>query len=285
MPTKTEQSDLNLAVFGVAGDGQRIVLAPTNVEGCYVCAGKAFEMAERYQTPVIVLLDLYLSNRYEAVVLPQENRFQPDCNKGISKLAIGAPYKRYEITDDWVSPRAVPGDEGFQHVITGLEHNEFGRPSDKPEVHSLMSKKRHEKLKAALEHPEINITKRFGDQGSVEVGLLGWGSSFGEILEAMFAAHKEGIRCAAMKVVMLSPFPVEPVTAFMDDCNEVLVPELNYEGQFANLVGGTLGRPVARLNRVTGTPLRVEDILVEIRRLAGAVKDSTSTSKAYLESA
>jgi 2-oxoglutarate ferredoxin oxidoreductase subunit alpha len=88
-----------------------------------------------------------------------------------------------------------------------------------------------------------------------------------------------------MKVVMLSPFPVEPVTAFMDDCNEVLVPELNYEGQFANLVSGVLGRPVARLNRVSGAPLRVEDILVEIRRLAGVVSDPAGTSTAYLESA
>ena len=77
MPTKTEQSDLHLAVFGGAGDAQRIVLAPTNVEGAYKCAGKAFEMAERYQTPVIVLLDLYLSNRYETVVLPRQNPFDP----------------------------------------------------------------------------------------------------------------------------------------------------------------------------------------------------------------
>ncbi len=285
LPTKTEQSDLNLAVFGVAGDGQRIVLAPTNVEGCYVCAGKAFEMAERYQTPVIVLLDLYLSNRYEAVALPYENPFQPNCNKGIAKFSVGAPYKRYEITEDWVSPRSLPGDEGFQHVITGLEHNEFGRPSDQSEVHGLMSKKRHEKLKAALNHPQITITKRFGDSGKVDVGVLGWGSSFGEILEAMFAAHKLGIRCAAMKVVMLSPFPLEPVAAFMDDCQEVLVPELNYEGQFANLVSGVLGRPVARLNRVTGTPLRVEEIIAEISRLAGEDKRPVSRAAVVLESA
>ncbi len=268
MPTKTEQGDLNLAVYGAAGDGQRIVIAPTNVEGCYQCAGKAFEMAEQYQTPVIVLLDLYLSNRYEAVALPQENPFEPDCNKGVARHALTAPYQRYAITDDWISPRALPGEEGCQHVITGLEHNELGRTSDQPQVHSLMSHKRHEKLKGALRHPDFTVRKRFGDEGKVAVGILGWGSSFGEILEALFAAQREGIPCAAMKVVMLSPFPAEAVAAFMDDCGEVLVPEVNYEGQFANLVSGALGRPLTRLNQVMGAPMQVGDILESVRRLA-----------------
>ncbi len=276
MPTKTEQSDLNLAVYGAAGDGRRIVLAPTNVEGCYTCAGRAFEIAESRQAPVIVLLDLYLSNRYEAVALPRENPFELDCGKDVSKHHAGAPYRRFEITEDWVSPRAIPGDEDFQHVITGLEHNELGRPNDQPDNHSLMSRKRHEKLKAALVHPNISIYKRFGDEGPVDIGLLGWGSSFGEILEAMFKIREEGIRCSAMKVVMLSPFPVEPVVAFMEDCKTVLTPELNYEGQFANLVNAETGRSVNRLNRVTGEPMQVGDILDEIRRLVSVTKEHTS---------
>jgi len=268
MPTKTEQSDLNLAVFGVAGDAERIVLAPTNVEGCYRCAGKAFEMAEQYQTPVIVLLDLYLSNRFEAVELPNASPFAPDCNKDVDKQLKTAPYKRYALTEDGVSPRAVPGRDDLVHVITGLEHNEAGRPSDAPEMHTLMSHKRHLKLLAATETPDFNITKRFGDDGPVDVGLLGWGSTFGEILEAMIEARREGINCAVMKVVMLSPFPQAAVEAFMGDAKTVLVPELNYEGQFANLVSAKTGRPVMRLNRVTGAPMPVDEILAEIRRLA-----------------
>jgi len=271
MPTKTEQSDLNLAVFGSAGDAERIVLAPTNVEGCYKCAGKAFEMAERYQTPVIVLLDLYISNRFEAVDLPTKSPFAPDCNLGVDTQHETTVYKRYALTEEGVSPRAIPGRDDSVHVITGLEHNELGRPSDAPDMHSLMSRKRHNKLLAAVNHPDINITKRFGDEGPVDVGLLGWGSTFGEILEAMIEARKEGISCAAMKVVMLSPFPLEAVNAFMADVGTVLVPELNYEGQFANLVTARTGRPVVRLNRVTGEPMQVDEILVEIRRLVQTV--------------
>jgi 2-oxoglutarate ferredoxin oxidoreductase subunit alpha len=268
MPTKTEQSDLNLAVFGGAGDAQRIVLAPTNVEGCYRCAGKAFELAERFQTPVIVLLDLYLSNRYETVVFSKENIFEPNCTKGMRRLDPGQVYQRFALTDDFVSPRAVPGEDGGMHAVTGLEHNELGRPSDSAEIHTRMSEKRHRKLEGALLHPDLNICKRFGDEGPVDVGILAWGSTFGESLEAMMAAQAEGIRCAAMKVVMLSPLPVDLIAGFVADCKEVLVPELNYEGQLANLVTGRLGRPLTRLNRVTGAPMQVEEILEQVRALA-----------------
>ena len=132
MPTKTEQSDLNLAVFGGSGDARRIVLAPTNVEGCYRCAGRAFELAEKYQTPVIVLLDLYLSNRLESVTGVGKTRFAPNLSKGLSARAPGVPYQRFALTDDWVSPRAIPGEPGGIHTVTGLEHNELGRPKDTP---------------------------------------------------------------------------------------------------------------------------------------------------------
>ncbi len=268
LPTKTEQSDLNLAVFGVAGDGQRIILAPTNVEGCYKCAGKAFEMAEKYQTPVVVLLDLYLSNRYEAVELPKKNPFAKNCSKPITQKTNQSSYKRFKLTNDGISPRAIPGDEACMHTVTGLEHDEQGRPSDHPVMHQTMSEKRHKKLLGAVNHRGITISKRFGDKRKVDVGILGWGSTFGEILEAMIEARKEGIRCSAMKVVMLSPLPLKPINAFFDDCGEVLVPELNYEAQFASLIVGATGRQVHRLNRVTGSPMRVREILAEIRRLA-----------------
>ncbi|MEZ5840121.1 MAG: 2-oxoacid:acceptor oxidoreductase subunit alpha [Hyphomicrobiales bacterium] len=264
MPTKTEQSDLNMAVFGGAGDARRIVLAPTNVEGCYRCAGLAFELAETYQTPVIVLLDLYLSNRYETVIPPKENPFRPK----LETRPEGPVFRRFELTEDGISPRAVPGQPGGIHTVTGLEHNELGRPSDQPDNHMAMSRKRYGKLEPATRYPGLTTAKRFGAQGKVNVGILGWGSTFGEILEAMFEAEKEGISCSAMKVVMLSPLPLDQIEAFFDDCDVVLVPELNFEGQLATLVSGTIGRPVVRLARATGSPMQVAEILAEVRRLA-----------------
>ncbi|MCP5037930.1 MAG: 2-oxoacid:acceptor oxidoreductase subunit alpha [Rhodobacteraceae bacterium] len=266
LPTKTEQSDLNLAVFGGSGDAQRIVLAPTNVEGCYRCAGMAFDIAETYQTPVILLIDLYLSNRYETVIPAKENTFAPKPRKKVS-VKKGEAFKRFEMTENFISPRAVPGEAGLMHTATGLEHNELGRPNDA--VHMDMSIKRHEKLKSAVHFPGLNVSKRFGDKGPVDVGILGWGSTFGEILETMYQAQAEGISCSAMKVVMLSPLPLQSLQEFFADCREILVPELNYEGQFANLICGALEKPVTRLSRATGTPMEVQEILAEVRRLSG----------------
>ncbi|MBL8482889.1 MAG: 2-oxoacid:acceptor oxidoreductase subunit alpha [Rhodocyclaceae bacterium] len=268
IPTKTEQADLNIAVYGGHGDAPRIVLAPTNVEGCYRSAGTAFELAERFQTPVIVLLDLYLSNRYETVVIPPVSPFQADSDKPLAPADLDRGYKRYALTSDLVSPRTVPGMAGGMHVVTGLEHNELGRVNEQPEVHEAMSRKRHEKLRAALEHRDFWAWHRYGDEGRVKVGLLAWGSTFGECLEVMSRARQDGISCAALKVRMLSPFPVEAVTQFIDECDVVLVPELNFQGQFARLVQSETCRRVARYNRVTGTPLQVEHIYAEVRRLA-----------------
>jgi 2-oxoglutarate/2-oxoacid ferredoxin oxidoreductase subunit alpha len=270
LPTKTEQSDLNIAVYGGHGDAPRIVIAPTNVEGCYRLAGKAFEMAEAYQTPVIVLLDMYLSNRYETVPFPAKPPFDPDMNVyADTRGTNGAGFKRFALTASGVSPRTVPGQNGGMHVATGLEHNELGRPNDQPDIHAAMSRKRHDKLQAALKHPDFNATKRFGDNGAVDVGIIAWGSTFGEALEAMLLARAEGIRCAALKVVMLSPFPTDAVAAFMADCGEVLVPEVNHQGQLAGLIQAHVPKAVTRLARVPCEPMEVGQILAEVRRLAG----------------
>lgn len=268
MPTKTEQSDLNLAVYGGSGDARRLVVAPSNVYECYELAGYAFELAETFQTPVIVLLDLYLSNRHESVTLPAAPPFALTAGKGVSERDPDAPYRRYAGTPDSISPRAIPGEAGGVHTITGLEHGPEGRPSDSADNHAEMNRKRHDKLHGALAYRDLAVTERHGDAGEVDVGVLTWGSSYGEALEAMKQARAEGIRCAAMKVKMLSPLPTAAIEAFMDDCGAVLVPELNHEGQFATLVMGQIGRPVARLSYTTGEPMRPADILREIRRLA-----------------
>ena len=120
MPTKTEQSDLNLAVYGGSGDARRLVVAPSNVYECYELAGYAFELAETFQTPVIVLLDLYLSNRHESVTLPAAPPFALTAGKGVSERDPDAPYRRYAGTPDSISPRAIPGEAGGVHTITAF---------------------------------------------------------------------------------------------------------------------------------------------------------------------
>ncbi len=265
LPTKTEQSDLHAAVFGGPGDSPRIVIAPTNVSECYHYTVKSFQLAEQYQTPVIVLTDFYLDNRVENVSIPHASESETRNGNVFPSASEKGNYKRYRITESGISPRALPGMDGYIFTATGLEHTEKGSPDYSPELHTLMSEKRHRKIASALEDlPEPEVY--FGDDG-LDVGVIGWGSTFGSVLEAVRTSHKKGLRVGALKIASLSPLHTSIVQDFMERCNHVLVPELNYEGQLANLIGHLHPRPLVRLNLVTGTPFPPSMIIQKIEDL------------------
>jgi 2-oxoglutarate ferredoxin oxidoreductase subunit alpha len=128
LPTKTEQSDLHAAVFGGPGDAMRIVVAPTNVTECYHYTLKSFQWAERYQTPVVVLTDFFLDNRVENVVMPDAGEEDKADGNIYPDPSTRGNYRRFERTESGISPRAIPGMEGFIFTATGLEHTEKGGP-------------------------------------------------------------------------------------------------------------------------------------------------------------
>lgn len=253
LPTKTEQSDLHAAVFGGPGDSARIVIAPTNVLECYQFTVKSFQLAEKYQTPVIVLTDFYLDNRVENLPVPEaaENE-KTDANVYPDSSEAGH-YKRYEVTESGISPRACPGMESFVFTATGLEHTEGGAPNYTPEVHMAMTEKRHRKIKGALE--DLPRPQEYSSGGKLDVGIIGWGSTFGSVLEAVSTAQRKGINVGALKITSIFPFHEKEIRAFMKRCAHVIIPELNYEGQLANLIGSMHAQDVIRINRVTGTPM------------------------------
>jgi 2-oxoglutarate/2-oxoacid ferredoxin oxidoreductase subunit alpha len=263
LPTKTEQSDLHAAVFGGPGDSCRIVIAPTTVAECYSITLKSFQWAEKFQTPVIVLTDFFLDNRVEN--RPSPSATQGDCSSG---TIFPAPeekgsYKRYRVTDSGISPRALPGMEGFLHVATGLEHLENGSPDYSPQNHMTMSAKRHRKILGALE--DLPAPVEFSSGGRMDVGVIGWGSTFGSVLEAVNIARDAGDQVGALKITTLSPFHAAEIRDFMDRCDRILIPELNYEGQLANLISHLACKDVARFNKVTGTPFSPSEIVARIK--------------------
>ncbi len=265
MPTKTEQSDLHAAVFGGPGDSARIVIAPTNVRECYEYTVRSFQYAEKYQTPVIVLTDFFLDNRVETVAVPRAatentadwNVYPDDSKKG--------RYLRYEVTESGLSPRSLPGMEGYIFTASGLEHSEKGGPDYTPDNHMRMSEKRHGKIMSARK--DLPEPEEFSEEGSLEVGVIAWGSMFGSALEAVHRAQRKGMKAGALKVTSLYPYHAEPIRAFMQKCNAVLIPELNYEGQLANLIGHLYSKDVVRLNRTTGQPLSPTVIYEKIKAL------------------
>jgi len=231
LPTKPEQSDLDMALYGGHGDTARIVLAPTSVAECFYATGKAMGLAQMYQLPVIILTDQFLAYRRETLdwLDPAGARYGVRLSPTPDELK---DYMRYRLTDNGVSPMSVPGEEGGSFVATGLEHNEHGGPAYDTETHRAMSAKRHRKLaSAACEKWFFS----FGDEGA-DVGVLAWGSVAGAAREAVDMACASGVKAKGFYTVYLSPLPEAELRAFIGSVKTLIVPELNQTGQFARLI-------------------------------------------------
>ena len=237
LPTKVEQGDLNIALYGGAGDSPRVVMAPSNSEECYSGIQLAFDIAEKYQTPVIFLSDLFLGQRTETVTI-KENIDRDRCTRKKPTSEQLENFQRYQITDDGVSPQIVPGEPGAVYSTTGLEHSVTGNPNYEADVHSMMTAKRFRKFESMVSDlPEANI---LGDE-TAEIGIAGWGSTIGSILEGMELAKKQGIKTKLIKSIMIHPQHEDSFRNFFASCKKIIVPEMNYQGQYADLLKSRYG--------------------------------------------
>ncbi len=265
LPTKTEQSDLNHALFGGNGDTPRIVVAPTSVKECYQWTAEAFYLAEKYQMPVIILIDLFLSLSVRNVELDP----LPDYKKGSNKVPSQEDMKLYlrqKMTDDGVSPRALPGQENGYQVVSGLEQNEYGTPVYDEYSHTAMTQKRFRKIQTALDN-DVPLPERIGQKGRVKLGVISWGSTAGAVADAVDSVLKEGKSVAMLKLIVINPLKEKEIQTFLDDCEKVLVPELNYQGQFANWLAIHFQKKFFRYNKVATRPITHDEIEAEINRL------------------
>ncbi|MCY4437287.1 MAG: 2-oxoacid:acceptor oxidoreductase subunit alpha [Chloroflexi bacterium] len=273
MPTRHEQGDLYQAAFAGHGECPRIVLAPTSVRDCFYQTVNAFNLAEKYQTPVILLGDTLLNVRSESIPRPDLNEvavidrllFSENGN-GVGVVdeggSMNGEYHRYVLTENGVSPMAVPGQAGGQYIATGLEHNEEGLHRYDEATHTIMTQKRFRKLeRAALEAPEAD---RFGDP-SAEIGILTWGSTVGSVIEVIRQAEEEGLKLDMLAPRMLMPLPDHELRPFIESKRVIIVPEVNYVGQFANMVTSQYPRDYVRINIFGGMPFRVDWLLEQIR--------------------
>ncbi len=271
MPTKTEQSDLNLALYGGHGDAPRVVVAPSSVGDAFYTAIRAFNLAEYTQGPCILLSDANLANRKATVDRPDSqgvkivNRLlAPESDERLPK-----PFPRYQITMSGISPYAVPGMKGTYFVATGLEHDEYGAPNYTPEVHTAMSHKRFRKLESAYANRNGDEwVSLYGARGEADLGVISWGSNEGVIREAVAQANAEGYKVAFAHVHVLNPLPEKELKAFISRVRRVMVAEINFAGQFAHLLAGRFKIDPIPLTKVSGTPFTPQEVLDGIRDAA-----------------
>ena len=262
MPTRPSQGDIMQARWGAHGDHPIIVLAPASVQEIYDETIRAFNLAEEFRTPVVVLYDEVIAHLLESIVLPQRRTVATVTRK----WASGAEphYLPYAETDDLVPVMARPGD-GHRVHVTGLTHMPDGFPTQKPELAAKATQRLLDKIE--VNRDRIDRTETF-DIEDAEVVIVAVGIVARAARRAAQDLRSAGVRAGLFRPVTLWPFPEEALEEAAAKARRVLVPEMN-AGQLTLEVERILGRDkVARLNRIDGEPIAPADIARRVREIA-----------------
>lgn len=261
LPTNVEQSDLHQAIFGGHGDSPRVVLAAKTVEDCFYIAIEAARIARQYSTPVFILSDTSLATRIEAFDEPNLAEIMQDPRPDLSTRETFKPYALDKITQH-VPPGARIRD-GKYPLITGLEHDEMGHPTGSPKLHMAMTAKRRNKLRELAK--ELPTPEVFGDQEG-DTLLVGWGSTFGPIHDAVKRARHHGEKIAAIHLRHLHPLP-DGLEKIFAKFKRVVVVEMNDQGvyglgQLAITLRARYCEPkIQSVTKTDGLTFRVREIL------------------------
>lgn len=239
MATKVEQSDIRYAIGSGHGDAEKIVLAAASIEDCYYITQEAFNLAEKFQTPVIVLSDLQFGMCKQSVPAFDLHRVGIERGKlireGLPELDTKKKeyFHRFEDVEDGISPRTIPGVKNGMFLSTGLEHNVFGKPAEGVGDRVMEMEKRHRKFAGV---PEA-ITPSFVNHEDTECDLLlvGITSTGGAIDEACEALEAEGKKVNHLHLRLLSPFPTEALRPYIEGAKKVLIVEEDLTEQLREL--------------------------------------------------
>jgi 2-oxoglutarate ferredoxin oxidoreductase subunit alpha len=256
LPTKTEQTDLLLALFGRNGESPVVVLAPQSPGDCFTIAVEAVRIALTHMTPVVVLSEGYLATSAEPWRIPDPNSFAPIEVHHPEHAGDGAPFLPYARDERFVRPWAIPGSPGLEHRIGGLEKEEnTGNVSYDASNHQRMTELRQEKVDAVADSiPPLEVD---GDREG-DLLVLGWGGSYGAILKATRRVQARGHAVASAHLRHLNPMP-KNLGEVLSRYGQVLIPELN-SGQLRMLIRAKFLVDAKGLNKVAGKPFLVDEI-------------------------
>jgi len=262
LPTKTEQSDLLMVMFGRSGDSPVPVLAARSPGDCFAMAYEAARIALKYMTPVVLLTDGYIANGAEPWLIPDHaaipeiktNLVEPD----------GQAFQAYARDPITMARKwAIPGTPGFEHRIGGLEKaRNTGAVAYDPENHQAMTNERHAKIAGIAN--DIPLAEVMGRKDA-DALVVSWGGTFGTVSTAVEEANKGGLPVAHVHLQYLNPFP-RNLGELLLKYDRVIVPELNM-GQLRLLLSGRFGIPVQGISQVRGKPFKVSFLVSELHRI------------------
>ncbi|WP_226658264.1 2-oxoacid:acceptor oxidoreductase subunit alpha [Pseudalkalibacillus hwajinpoensis] len=263
LPTKQEQSDLLAMIYGTHGEIPKIVIAPSTVEEAFYDAIEAFNLAEEYQCPVILLSDLQLSLGKQSVEPLDYNKINIRRGKlndqEIAEREDKSYYKRFEITDDGVSNRVIPGTKNGIFHVTGVEHDETGKPSEVPQNRKDQMEKRLRKIhNISFQNPIYKAAPH----AEADLLLIGFNSTRGSIEEVMPRLEADGLKVNHAQIRLVHPFPADELKPMLQAAKKVIVIEHNATGQLASLVKMNVGygEKIESLLKYDGNPFLPGDI-------------------------
>ncbi|OGI06716.1 MAG: hypothetical protein A3I68_08175 [Candidatus Melainabacteria bacterium RIFCSPLOWO2_02_FULL_35_15] len=279
VPTKTEQADINLAMSG-NGEFPRFILAPKDLEDCFYQAARALNIAEKYQVPVILISDFFLSEHFGTVNDLDFSKIKIERGKLMTEWKNSEKYKRYAYTEDGISPRVRPGTPGAMHLVVSDEHNEYGHLMSDVDVglpHARearikMHAKRMHKVELMIENGDAKPPVLEGDTNA-KTTFVSWGSTYGYVKSAMSLLEKEGIKANHLHFTDIYPIPREKTLVLLKKCNRLISVEANMCNSLCRQILAETGFEIREhINRWDGEPFTGEYIVKELKKKLAADK-------------
>jgi 2-oxoglutarate ferredoxin oxidoreductase subunit alpha len=271
MPTWTEQGDLRFALHASQGDFPRVVLAPGDVQECFFLCAKAHNLAEKYQLPVIIMSDKFLSESVFSTERFDQSKVKIERGKlakDLPELPPMSRWTRYELTEDGVSPRVFPGTPNGVHVSTSYEHDERGFSSESFMMRTKQVQKRARKLKSLMH--EMEPPKLYGPH-EAEVTLVGWGSTKLPALDALALLEKKGVKANFLHFTHIFPLDEKSVKDALAGCKVKIMMENNSTAQFAGVLRQYTGLEMDfHMLKYDGRPFFPEQIAETLGKLREA---------------
>lgn len=270
LPTKQEQSDLMAMLYGTHGEIPKVVIAPSTMEEAFFDTIQAFNIAEELQLPVILMTDLQLSLGKQSVEPFDYNKIEIRRGKivmdDLEEAADKAYFKRYEDTEDGISPRVLPGKLHGIHHVTGVEHDETGKPSEATGNRQTQMDKRFRKLENLKFDNPVFVN---APHEEADILLVGFNSTRGAIEEVQERLNAQGMNVNHAHVRLIHPFPTAEMAPLVAKAKKVVVVENNYTGQLANIMKMNVGGhdKIATITKYNGTPFLPGELENRVKEL------------------